>query len=152
MEEYDKSWVCELQKQPEALEFHQLYSVKQKIGAGTYGKVLVAKHRDQEHGAYAAKVLETTTEATYLAWAIEWQILKTLGGHWNIVNLINVFFLKARPRQRPRQSSCLSFAIETFTTTYSATSQSKTTSSNCGQRICALACNTSINLESVTGI
>ena len=71
MEAYDKSWVCVLQKQPEALEFNRLYSVKQKIGAGTYGNVLVAKHREQEHGAYAAKVLETTQEATYLAWAIE---------------------------------------------------------------------------------
>ena len=51
----------------------------------------MARHKEGEHLAYAAKVMETTKEATYLAWAIEWQILKTVGGHWNIVSLLNVF-------------------------------------------------------------
>ena len=74
MEAYDQSWVCALQKQPEALDFDRQYSVKQKIGAGTYGKVVVAPHKEGEHLAYAAKVMETTKEATYLAWAIEWLI------------------------------------------------------------------------------
>ena len=55
-ENYLKVW----QKQPGVVEFDRLYSVKHKVGAGTYSKDVAARQKEGEQLVHAAKVLETT--------------------------------------------------------------------------------------------
>lgn len=76
-------------------EFSQKYSIRTKLGRGTYGKVLCA--RSTRHGkrwSCAVKIMEKKPDdvETLTDWAEEWHIWHTLCPHPNILQLYEVYF------------------------------------------------------------
>ena len=109
VEVVDSTWEQDLKElgktQTYTLFTKQWWVQKQKLGSGSFGKVLWVQHKEGSRQLpCAAKVIESEGPPAHRpreqAWATEWHIHKIVTGHPNIVGLLNTYFGEGTPTEK----------------------------------------------------